>query len=382
MVAACPLPYPRGTPLRIHGLADTLARRGHEVHVVTYHLGGPDSDVRYHLHRIARVPTYRKLSPGPTLQKLLVLDPLLAIRLRGVLRRLSCDVIHAHHYEGLLAGLAANLGQGLPLVFDAHTLLEAELPFYRPGKLARATRRLGRLLDTRLPPRAHHVIAVTDSLKARLLELGRLGPDDVSVIGNGVEPEIFDVPPAPSSAADPEVMTAIFTGNLAAYQGVDLMVRAFASLVRARPAARLIIVTESSFEPYEALARELGVRDRIDVYHVPFEALPPHLAAADVALNPRVECDGIPYKLLNYMAAGKAIVSFEGSARFLVHEANALVVPNGDIDGFARAVTRLFDAPGLARRLGENARQLVRDTMSWDAAAAKVEAVFARLGVG
>jgi glycosyltransferase involved in cell wall biosynthesis len=58
------------------------------------------------------------------------------------------------------------------------------------------------------------------------------------------------------------------------------------------------------------------------------------------------------------------------------------VVPNGDIDGFARAVTRLFDAPGLARRLGENARRLVRDTMSWDAAASKVEAVYARLGVG
>ena len=382
MVAACPLPYPRGTPLRIHGLADILARRGHEVHVVTYHLGGPDGDVRYHLHRIAHVSTYRKLSPGPSFQKLAVVDPLLAVRLRGVLRRLSCEVIHAHHFEGLLAGLAANLGRGIPLVFDAHTLLEAELPFYRAGTLARASRRLGRMLDTHLPPRADHVIADTDSMRSKLLELGRLGPEDISVIGSGVGLDIFDVPPARPSPEAPESRTAVFTGNLAAYQGIDLMVRAFASVVQSRPTARLRIVTESSFEPYEALARELGVRDRIDLHLVPFEALPAHLAAADVALNPRVECDGLPQKLLNYMASGRPIVSFEGSAKSLTHEANALVVPNGDVAGFARAVNRLFDDPVLARRLGDHARRLVRDTMSWDAAAAKVEAVYARLGVG
>jgi glycosyltransferase involved in cell wall biosynthesis len=381
MVAACPLPYPRGTPLRIHGLANTLALRGHEVHVVTYHLGGPDSDVRYHLHRIARVPTYRKLSPGPTLQKLAVLDSMLALRLRGVLRRLSCDVIHAHHFEGLLAGLAANLGRGLPLVFDAHTLLEAELPFYRAGPLARVSRRLGRILDTCLPPRAHHVIAVTDSMRTRLLELGRLGSEDISVIGSGIGMEIFDAPQTRPSFTGSGVKMAIFTGNLAAYQGIDLMMRAFAVIVQTCPDARLRIVTESSFDPYEPLARDLGVRDRIDLHHVPFEALPAHLLAADVALNPRGECDGLPQKLLNYMACGKAIVSFEGSAKLLTHEVDALIVPNGDVAGFARAVTRLFDDPVLGRRLGDSARRLVRDTMSWDAAAQKVETVYARVGV-
>ncbi|CAN5167478.1 hypothetical protein BH20GEM2_BH20GEM2_04590 [soil metagenome] len=35
MVAACPLPAPRGTPIRILRLAEALALRGHEVHLVT-----------------------------------------------------------------------------------------------------------------------------------------------------------------------------------------------------------------------------------------------------------------------------------------------------------------------------------------------------------
>jgi glycosyltransferase involved in cell wall biosynthesis len=381
MVAACPLPYPRGTPLRIHGMANALVERGHDVHVVTYHLGGHERDVRYRLHRIRDVPSYRKVTPGPTSLKLLVVDPLLALRLRGVLRAGSFDVIHAHHFEGLLTALAANLGGGLPIVFDAHTLLEAELPFYRPGPLGRAGKRLGRMLDTRLPPRADHVIAVTDSMREKLLDLGRLHPGDISVIASGVGLEPFDEPPS-GVASRPPGRTAIYTGNLAAYQGVDLMLRAFAEVSAALPDARLRIVTESSFELYDPLARELGLRDRIDLVQVPFEALPEHLWASDVALNPRVECDGLPQKLLNYMAASKAIVSFAGSAKLLTHEANALVVPDGDIHGFAHAVLRLFDDAALARCLGARSREVVRATLSWDTAAAKVEGVYARVRAG
>jgi hypothetical protein len=35
MIAACPFPLGRGTPIRIQRQAETLAARGHEVHVVT-----------------------------------------------------------------------------------------------------------------------------------------------------------------------------------------------------------------------------------------------------------------------------------------------------------------------------------------------------------
>ena len=51
-----------------------------------------------------------------------------------------------------------------------------------------------------------------------------------------------------------------------------------------------------------------------------------YLAAADVALNPRVHSSGTPQKLLNYMAAAKPVVSFEGSAKGLTHERDALIV--------------------------------------------------------
>ncbi|HET6798440.1 MAG TPA: hypothetical protein VFH40_14870, partial [Gemmatimonadales bacterium] len=82
MIAACPFPWPRGTPIRIHRIAEAVARRGHHVHVVTYHLGQDLADPPFVMHRIRDVPGYRRTDPGPTLRKLFQLDPMLAGRLR------------------------------------------------------------------------------------------------------------------------------------------------------------------------------------------------------------------------------------------------------------------------------------------------------------
>ncbi len=378
MVAACPLPYPRGTPVRIHRMAEGLARRGHEVHVVAYYLGDPEAEPSYRLHRIHRVPTYHKLTPGPSPQKLLVLDPLLVVRLRALLREQAFDVIHGHHYEGLLVGLASRAGRPIPVLFDAHTLLESELPWYGPKLLRRITRRLGRSLDRGLPPRADHVIAVSEAIRDRLLALGRCPPGRVTVIGSGMHWAPFEgIGPASRNGA-PEA-TLIYTGNLAPYQGVDLMLTAFAAVAQERRGVRLHIVTDSPFEPYEPLARRLGVQERIQLTRAPFEAVPAHLSRAHVALNPRIRCEGLPQKLLNYMAAGMPIVSFAGSARGLVDGENALVIPDGDVAAFAAGIVRLLDHPELSRSLGDRARQFLRDGLSWEAVAQRVESLYHHL---
>ena len=108
--------------------------------------------------------------------------------------------------------------------------------------------------------------------------------------------------------------TLVFTGNLAGYQGIGFMLAALRKVLDRRSDVRLTVVTSAAFDDYEVQARELGVRQAIDVVPAPIEQVPTLLAGSDVALNPRVDCDGIPVKLLNYMAAGRPVVSFAGSA--------------------------------------------------------------------
>lgn len=376
MIAACPFPHPRGTPIRAFRMAEALADRGHEVHVGTYHLGEEPPSARFHVHRIPRVPTYRHSDPGPTYQKLLVLDPLLRRKLDSVLREHEIDIIHAHHYEGLLIAQSIPSARRPPVIYDAHTLLESELPYYGLAMSRWMKRSIGRALDRRLPGRAAHVISVTDVLRDRLVDMGAVTADRISVVENGVEASFFGV--APVVRAD-GMRTVVFAGNHAAYQGITFLLEAFRQVASRRSDVRLLLVTGSSLGEYEGLVRELEIGDRIELVECDLAELPAYLRAADVAVNPRVECDGIPQKLLNYMACGCPIVSFAGSAAHLRHGATGWIVPSADTTAMAEGILRLLDDRDLARRIGNAAREQARRDYSWDRTAEKAEAVYARV---
>jgi glycosyltransferase involved in cell wall biosynthesis len=370
MIAACPFPWPRGTPIRIHRIAEAVARRGHAVHVVTYHLGEELTDPPFVVHRIRDVAGYRRTDPGPTARKLFQLDPMLAGLLRRLDRELRFDLVHAHHYEGLLVG--GHALRGTPIVYDAHTLLASELPTYPIGLPRRCVRAIAPWLDGHLPRRADRIIAVSETIRRALLTLGASTPERTHVIPNGVEWDRFPV----EGATPQNGRTVIFTGNLAPYQGVNLMLEAFALLHARQADVRLMIVTDSSFTPFEALARRLGVGGAVDLRRATFPQQPALLAAATVAINPRVQCDGIPQKLLNYMAAGLPIATFESSSGPLRHEVTGLRVPDGDTAAMADALERLLTDRGLARTLGDAARDQARREFSWDQVAARIEQVY------
>jgi glycosyltransferase involved in cell wall biosynthesis len=356
-----------------------VADRGHEVHVVTYHLGSGPVAANVQVHRIRDVPSYRKLSPGPTLRKLVQVDPALTALLRRLLSQQRFDVIHAHHFEGLLVGAAARVGRQVPLVFDAHTLLMSELPYYSFGLPTAAKAAIGRWADRALPRLADHTVCVTQTIRDKLVGQAGLAPERVSVVANGIELEHFD-PACLASQARPDGRTLIFTGNLAGYQGIDLMLKAFRIVLDQVPDARLTIASDSSFAPYEALARDLGIRERIDLVLSPtFDDLPRILGNADIALNPRTDCDGIPVKLLNYMAAARPAVSFAGSAPGVTHGLNGWLAENGNVEEFAAGVVALLQDPGRALTIGRTARDYVERNASWPNAALQCERIFESL---
>jgi glycosyltransferase involved in cell wall biosynthesis len=381
MIAACPLPWPRGTPIRIHRMAEALLGHGHDVTVLTYPLGNGDTPPTYRVQRVAPGSTMAS-GPGPSIHKLLYLDPLLARAVGRALRRDRYDVVHAHHYEGLLAALAGRVlaRTPAPLVYDSHTLLVSELPHYRLLLPRRSLALIGGALDRRLPGRADHVIAVTDRMRDWLITEGRLACDRVSLISNGVESEHFGGPHALQPNGDGDrVARLVFAGNLAEYQGIDLLLKSFARVRETRPDVELVFVTGSDPAPLEAACAGMGLAGCVRALDDDYALLPRRLASAHVLVNPRVNSDGLPQKLLNYMAAGRPIVSFAGSAALLRHGETGLVVPDGDTDAFAAAVLRLLGDPVLSRRLGDAARRQVVAAHGWAHVAERVTAVYESL---
>lgn len=379
MVAACPFPSPRGTPIRILRMAEALCERGHEVHIVTYHLGGGEVNPSLKMHRTIPLGWYRDESPGPTWTKLFLMDPLLVMKLRGLLTRFDPDVVHAHHYEGLIVAKMALGLRKIPLIYDAHTMLDTELPLYGFVGSAWLSRKIGAFIDRRLPPMADHVVAVTETIRDRFVKSGIIPPGVITVVTNGVEPEMFSDPEAVEGTSIGTGRNVIFTGNVAAYQGLDLLLKAFRKVIDRSTDSRLVIATDkefSAFEPIEKQAYDLGVRENVDFIATNgMKHLRELLSRADVAVNPRTKCDGIPQKLLNYMAAGKAVVSFEGSAPIIRNGVTGITVPNGDVLGFGENILDLFKNVSLRHRLGKNAREYVKENLSWDKVAMTMEKI-------
>ncbi len=76
----------------------------------------------------------------------------------------------------------------------------------------------------------------------------------------------------------------------------------------------------------------------------------------------------LPMRLFDYMAWGVPYVTSEFSALTELVEGlePGVMVPPGDVDAYAEALARVLRDPGLARRLGENGRELVRTRLNWD----------------
>ena len=111
-------------------------------------------------------------------------------------------------------------------MYDAHTLLTSELPTYPLGVPRGWIRAVAPWLDGHLPRRADRVIAVSEAIRDALTTFGAAAPERIHVIPNGVEWQRFPVERGSTADGD----TVIFTGNLAPYQGMDLMLEAFALL--------------------------------------------------------------------------------------------------------------------------------------------------------
>jgi len=373
MVAACPFPANHGTPGAIRELAEALVRLGHEVHVVTYPHGDGTEIPGVTIHRVsASWMKPGKITIGPSKDRL-VFDALLVPKLCSVIRQHRIDVIHSHNYEATIAGVAAKWVTGRPLVYNGINSMADELPSYAFFGNKRFALRLGKLLDWLVPRGADAIIALSDDLKAYLEGLG-IATAKTVVMPLGVDIPLLTggdgdrVRARHGLAADTPIV--MYTGAIEHFQRIDYLIAAFARIAADHPRAVLMIANNianaEARADLETQARQLGIGERLlFAESVALAELRDYLAAADVAVVPRPTCPGFPVKLLNYMAAGRAIVSFAGSAKSVCHGYSAYVAPNHDVAEFARGLSLLLSDPELRSTLGRRAFDSLAGVYDW-----------------
>jgi glycosyltransferase involved in cell wall biosynthesis len=265
----------------------------------------------------------------------------------------------------VVAALSLRLA-GVPLIYAAGDLT-TELYAAKFGrKGSRLIAAALRLQERACLGLADLVLTVHEEYRRRLLARGVPAAKLRVVLNLPDERLFFPRPPAPGrDGAAAGEFRLVYHGTLAERYGVDLAVEAVA-LLRARiPGLRLAIYGDGELRPrlVDLIARRgLGAHVALSPGYLPVDALPPLLAAADVALVPTrasAFTDTIlPTKLLEYLALGLPTIATR-TRTVVAHvppEAVEYCAPD-DAEALAAAILRLWEDPARRQALAAGARR-------------------------
>ena len=215
--------------------------------------------------------------------------------------------------------------------------------------------------------RSDRVIAVSESTRRYLLDREDLRDDLVTTIPNGIDTEVFSL----ASAGAREVARAALgiprdglviggVGRLVEQKNFALFLEVAARVLAGHPSVLFLIAgTGPQEEELKTRAVALGidervrflghVNDRLSLYHA-FDAL---LMTSDF--------EGTPMVLLEAMSCGLPVAAsaVDGIAEVCTDGHDALLIPPGDVAGFATALKDILQDDGLRATLGRNARDSI-----------------------
>lgn len=165
-------------------------------------------------------------------------------------------------------------------------------------------------------------------------------------------------PKTSSQTADLPGPVILNVGRLAPQKAQDVLLEAFAKVLRGSPEWHLVIIGTGPLEgALKDQAKRLGIADKVLFTGQVDDPFSYYRAARIFALPSNFE--GTPNTLLEAMSSGLASVVSDASSGpldFVSHDETGLVVPAGDPVELAEALTRLIADPGLRGRLGDAAK--------------------------
>jgi glycosyltransferase involved in cell wall biosynthesis len=218
---------------------------------------------------------------------------------------------------------------------------------------------------------ADALITVTDNLAAWLAD--ETGRNDIAVIPNGANTELFSPDAAPPTGLPPRYV--VFFGAFAAWQGLETLVAA--TNEPAWPEDVSLVIAGDGFK--RDVVEEAAERSpRIHyIGTVPYPEVPGLVAGSIAGLSPQGYAGGrsktglSPQKVYETLACGVPVVvsDFPGQADLVRQNGIGLVVPADDAGALARAVRQLADDPAGTQAMGLKGRDVIASSHSWDARA-------------
>lgn len=313
----------------------------------------------------------------PPLKLLARLPPLLGFLRTLIPRFRAADLLYFNTAKALLLGTMANFFVRKPAVFHLHDLWDRH--HFHPLAI--------RLLVT-AANRSRAVIANSQIVAETYRAAGGTAP--VTVIPNGFDATEFDAQivagenrTALRATFNPmnRPVAAIF-GRLSRWKGQDILIRA----ARQVPELVIWVVGDALYtgddRAYAAelklLAEDMG--DRIQFLGFRND-VPSVMNAADFIVHTSIAPEPFGRVLVEGMLARKPVLATNagGPREILENGKSGLLLPAGDVDALAEALTQLLADPDLATTMGTCGRTRAVDLFALDLVRDKTDALLSSL---
>lgn len=378
-----PVPPDKGGAIErwIRDAARLLARRGHDVHVVSRDHGDGARErqidgVTYHFVRIPAA-----LDRGQP--AVIARGAWYFNRAAAVVARLAPQIVHHHSRPASVYALRRRAPRA------RHVLSLHSMRYGWSCVYAGADRSIFRAAFRACA----RVLPVSDFIKRHALEHYPELEGKIATLYNGVDgclfrPRASGDPVAAAHAGDRAIL---YVGRVEERKGVNVLLDAFERMRAGGGTARLRIVgphsywspsPSSFYASFAERCRLLGGVELCDPTYVD-EELAAIYRSATVSVVPSVFPEALGLTSLEAQASGvPVIVSNAGGLPETVNpQESGLVVEHSNADALASAMLTLLGDPIRTREMGHRARAWAMDRFSWDRIASQLEAVYAEVAL-
>lgn len=292
------------------------------------------------------------------------------IKLIHLIRNEDIKIVHTNLFDSNFFGrMAAKLADVPVMVATEHNVY--------PWKKRRHI-----FIDKLMARFTDRIIAISDAVRLWTSEHENIDLEKFVTIYNGIDINRFDLPvdiyeKKKELRLDPRVPLIGTIGTLTGQKGHKYLLEALAKVTKVIPDVKLLIVGDGHLRTkLEELSVNLGLGENV-IFCGWRRDIPEILAILDLFVLSSL-WEGLPLAILEAQACGKPVVAsnVDGIPEAVNDGQTGLLVPPKDPERLARAIVKLLRDKGLAMKMGEAGRKLVRQKFTSEIMVGKIEEIY------